>query len=44
MTSDDLAVDNAGRPLANGVYLYVVTVWDVLGQVSSKLGTFALMR
>ncbi len=42
LTWRPLATD--GRPLANGVYFYRVTVRDVLGQMSSKLGTFALMR
>jgi len=35
---------SAGRPLANGVYFYVVAVRDVLGQVSYKVGKFALLR
>jgi hypothetical protein len=33
-----------GRPLANGIYFYVVTVKDVLGQESHKVGKFAVMR
>lgn len=33
-----------GRPLANGVYLYAVTVQDTLGQYSTKIGKFALVR
>jgi len=35
---------SAGKPLANGVYFYVVAVRDVLGQVSYKAGKFALLR
>ena len=42
LTWRPLATD--GRPLANGVYFYRVTVRDVLGQRSSKIGMFALMR
>jgi hypothetical protein len=33
-----------GWPLANGVYFYVVAVRDVLGQISYKVGKFALLR
>lgn len=32
------------RPLANGVYFYVVEVRDVLGQVARKVGKFTLLR
>ena len=33
-----------GRPLANGVYLYVVQMKDVFGRIGTKVGKFALMR
>ena len=33
-----------GKPLANGVYFYVVSVRDVLGNVGYKVGKFALVR
>lgn len=33
-----------GRPLANGVYFYVIQVKDVFGRVSTKIGKFALVR
>ena len=33
-----------GQPLANGVYLYAVTVQDTLGRYSTKIGKFALVR
>ena len=42
LTWRPLAAD--GRPLANGVYLYAVTVQDTLGQYSTKIGKFALVR
>jgi hypothetical protein len=32
------------RPLANGVYLYVVTMKDVLGNVVRRVGKFAYLR
>lgn len=33
-----------GRPLANGVYLYVVTTQDVLGNVTRQVGKFVYLR
>jgi len=33
-----------GRPLANGVYLYVIAVKDVFGRVGYQVGKFALLR
>jgi len=34
----------AGRPLANGVYLYVVAVKDVFGRVGYRVGKFTVLR
>jgi hypothetical protein len=35
---------SAGKPLANGIYFYVVAVKVVLGQESHVVGKFAVMR
>jgi hypothetical protein len=33
-----------GQPVANGVYLYTVTVKDTFGNVTKKLGKLAILR
>jgi len=35
---------DAPRPLANGLYFYVISAKDVFGRVSSHVGKFALLR
>jgi hypothetical protein len=34
----------AGKPLANGIYFYVIAVKDVFGRVGHSVGKFALVR
>ncbi len=36
--------DSSGRPLANGVYLYALTLQDLAGRVYRQVKTFAILR
>lgn len=36
--------DSSGRPLANGVYLYVLTLQDLAGRAHRQVKTFAILR